>query len=195
MNSAGCIDSNEFTSWALPMDVLDWLNRFIKKQGIRSVIEAGSGLSTIWLASLMQDGILERSLSLEHDPSWYNYTRLKLKEKGLLQHADVQLCPLKQQTVTGQLTKWYDIIAIAPFPTDLILVDGPPGTSWILPRHPAPHLLKDWTKPGTWIVLDDYGRDPERETVRLWLDEFPALELVADVGIGKGLAVLRFRQA
>jgi hypothetical protein len=141
---------------------------------------------------MVREGRLDRVLSLEHDERWFEYCQFRLQEKNLIKHVDLQLCPLRQKPVQGYLVKWYDVEAIVPFPADLILVDGPPGTTWIHARHPAPHLLKGFMREGTWLVLDDYQRQQEREVVQMWLSEVPGLELRETINVGKGLAVLRW---
>lgn len=187
-----CINPKDFTNWALAPEALEWLAHFIQTQTIWSVIELGSGLSTILFAALQRDGLLERSLSLEHDANWYSHTIAQLKQKDLLDYAQVQLCPLRQVALHQELVKWYDITAIVPFTADLILVDGPPSHSDPLARQPAPHLLQPFIRSGTWIVLDDCQRQAEQETVTRWLKELPHLKLIETVAIDTGLALLRF---
>ncbi len=186
-----CLKPQEFTNWALTSQALLWIQQFIQVQDIRTIVECGSGLSTILFAAQK----LDRVLSLEHDFNWYTYTRHRLQEKGLLKYVDLQLCNLRQLALNRTLVKWYDIDAIASFPTDLILVDGPPGNSSLLARYPAPHLLKAFVKDGTWILLDDYYRLAETQIVALWLKEIPQLQLVKVVNLQYGLAVLRYHQA
>jgi hypothetical protein len=186
-----CLKPEEFTDWALSREALEWLGEFVISQGVRSIVECGSGLSTILFASMVREGRLDRVLSLEHDERWFEYGRDRLAEKGLVDAVDLRLCPLRQFPVNRYLVKWYDIQTIDPFPADLILVDGPPGTTWIHARHPAPHLLKGFMREGTWWVLDDYQRQQEREVVQMWLSEVPGLELRGAIPVGKGLAVLR----
>jgi glycosyltransferase involved in cell wall biosynthesis len=183
------IKPSEFTDWALTSESLEWISQFVKAVGIRKVIECGSGLSTILFGSFK----LEKVLSLEHDSNWYTYTCQRLQEKGLLEYVDLQLCPLQESILNGNSVKWYDIDNVSSFTADLILVDGPPQESSLRARYPAPHLLKAFIQPGTWLLLDDYYRDQETEIVNLWLKEIPELELIKVAPFKHGLAVLRYK--
>lgn len=188
---ASNLNPNEFTYWALPLDVLEWLEKFITDNNIKKIIECGSGLSTIFLGEMKKRKIIEHSLSLEHDDSWYNYLLERLQEKGLCDYTDLQLTPIKEQECLNSLRNWYDISQIQPFTTDLIIVDGPPGESMILARYPAPYLLKDFIQPGCWILIDDYYREQENHIVKLWCEELP-ISIYQTINIGKGLALCRY---
>ncbi|MBN3925619.1 glycosyltransferase [Nostoc sp. NMS4] len=183
------IKPSEFTNWALTSESLEWISQFVEAAGIRKVVECGSGLSTILFGSFK----LEKVLSLEHNSNWYTYTRQRLQEKGLLEYVDLQLCQLQESILNGNSIKWYDINNVSSFAADLILVDGPPQESSLRARYPAPHLLKAFIQPGTWLLLDDYYRDQETEIVNLWLKEIPELELIKVAPFKHGLAVLRYK--
>lgn len=183
------IKPSEFTNWALTSESLEWISQFVEAAGIRKVVECGSGLSTILFGSFK----LEKVLSLEHDSNWYTYTYQRLQEKGLLEHVDLQLCQLQESILNGNSVKWYDINNVSSFAADLILVDGPPQESSLRARYPAPHLLKAFIQPGTWLLLDDYSRHQETEIVNLWLKEIPELELIKVAPFKHGLAVLRYK--
>jgi predicted O-methyltransferase YrrM len=104
MTLPSCVNSNEFTEWALTSEALEWITQFVRTFGIQKVIECGSGLSTILFGGLK----LERVLSLEHDSNWYKYTRQRLQEKGLLECVDLQLCQLQKSVLNGTLINWYE---------------------------------------------------------------------------------------
>jgi predicted O-methyltransferase YrrM len=187
-----CVNPNEFTHWALAPAALVWIANLIQTHSIQTVLELGSGLSTILLAALKQQGKIQHTLSLEHDPHWHRYVIERLRQKGLQDHAQVQLCPLRQFPLNGELVKWYDPETIPPFTADLILIDGPPSQTDLLARHPAPHLLQSAIRPGTWMILDDADRPTEQAIIQRWLQEFPTLQWVEKVAIDTGLAILRF---
>jgi glycosyltransferase involved in cell wall biosynthesis len=186
------VNPNEFTNWALSTQALEWITQFIQTQGIKTVVELGSGLSTILLASLQQDGVIERSLTLEHDSKWYDKTVECLQQKGLQCYAQIYLCPLQQVVLNQKNVNWYGIKTLPYFIAGLILIDGPPEQNGLLARYPAPHLLKQFIQPGTWMILDDYHRQAERGIVKDWLAELPNLRLIEVVPIDTGLALLHF---
>lgn len=187
-----CVNPKEFTRWALAPAALEWIANLIQTQSIQTVLELGSGLSTILFAALQQQGKIRHTLTLEHDPHWHSYVIERLRQKNLQDHAQVQLCPLRQFPLKGELVKWYDPQAIPPFAAELILVDGPPNQTGLLARHPAPHLLQPSIRPGTWMILDDADRPNEQATIERWLQEFPTLQWIKTVSIDTGLAVFRF---
>jgi hypothetical protein len=174
----------------LPVEAVEWLCDFIVQRQIRAVVECGSGYSTIALAMLQQNNIIESSLSLEHDEGWWAYCLGYLNDRDLLSYADVRLRPLIKQQVHGRSLAWYGLHGLAPFPADLVLVDGPPshGNCWA--RYPAIACLAGFIRPGTWVVLDDAQRRAEQKVIRLWIEE--GLELVSSLTFNKStLAVLR----
>jgi glycosyltransferase involved in cell wall biosynthesis len=179
------IDSS---SWAMHSDSLDWVIKFIREKRISSVAECGSGSSTFAFANCG----LQSLLSLEHDERWLEHTRTRLEEKNLKSQVDLKLCPLRPTALNGFIVDWYDTEGITPFPADLVLVDGPPGNNKILSRYPAPHLLKAYFKPGTWLILDDWNRLQEKEVVKLWLREIPELKSLQTLETGTGLAVMQY---
>ncbi|MCY6494610.1 glycosyltransferase [Leptolyngbya sp. GGD] len=180
-------------AWALAPQALVWLEEFIQSQHIQSVVELGSGHSTISLAKFQQQGIISRSLTLEHDRYWHQDTLKQLEMKQLSNDVQIQHCPLQVQSVQGEPYLWYDFTQIISFATDLILIDGPPHTVGKLARYPALHQLKSFIQPGTWVILDDYHRSSERDTVKRWLQELPTLRLIETLPINTGLAVLQFQ--
>jgi predicted O-methyltransferase YrrM len=72
-----CVKSEEFTKCALTPESLAWIAQFIQDHNIRTITGAGSGLSTILLASMTKDNQISHALSLEHDPRWYEYNQLR----------------------------------------------------------------------------------------------------------------------
>lgn len=137
--------------------------------------------------------MIARSLTLEHDPYWQRDTCAQLQTQRLLEYAQIRHCPLKVQHIQSEPHVWYDTTQLIPFLADLILIDGPPHTVGRYARYPALHLLKSFIQPGTWIVLDDYHRLPEREIVKRWLKEVPTLRLMETITIDTGIAVLQFQ--
>lgn len=183
-------DLTGWSRWALPVEAVNWLCDFIVRHQVRTVVECGSGFSTIALAMLQQNNIIESSLSLEHDPDWWAYCYQRLSQQDLQAHADVRLRPLVKQQVHGRSLVWYGLHGIAPFPADLVLVDGPPshGNCWA--RYPAIACLAGFLRPGTWVVLDDAQRQAEQQVIRSWQKE--GLHLVGLLEFNKStLAILR----
>lgn len=134
----------------------------------RSIVECGSGNSTVFLARLLaQRGGAGHVHSIDHDARWAEATREALRREGLEHLADVSHAPL----VDG----WYDRGALpAVEAVDLLVVDGPPG--WDVAagapipgaREPALDVFRERLAPGATVVLDDIDREGERRIVAAW---------------------------
>lgn len=133
----------------------------------RTVVELGSGISTLVLGRLL-GRLGGRLVTVEHDGQWLGIVADLVAAAGVADAVDLRHAPL----VDG----WYDrsvvgkALADATAPIDLLLVDGPPA--WRpgaeMSRLPAadvlaPHLAADAT-----VVLDDIHRPGEQEIVRRW---------------------------
>lgn len=122
-----------------------------------NVMEAGSGLTTIILASL---GV--PVVALEHDLLWARKVR---RWTRWTRNATVLHRPLNR-------FDGYDWYGLQPgdLPTDvrLIVCDGPPGTT-----RGGRYGLIPIVRPskGTVVLLDDAARDSERAVLERWREE------------------------
>jgi hypothetical protein len=126
--------------------------------------------------------------SLEHDPVYAEKTRLLLGRYGLSDWATVLDAPL-QKGSDGAL--WYaeEVIREDIPPVELLVVDGPPASTASLARFPAlPRLISRMSE-NYLVMLDDADRDEEVETIRRWMDLFPALRK-EDLYCEKGAVLL-----
>jgi predicted O-methyltransferase YrrM len=163
--------------YALTADAAAVLARRIALRRPAIVVELGSGVSTILVASMLQQQGNGRIYSLDHDPAWAEETRRQIRAAGLQDQAEVLDAPLRQQDVDGRSVLWYDVPAkvndLAQI--DLLIVDGPPQATDPngLPRYPAlPRLLPQLSADAE-IFVDDARRPGETEMVRRWLERFP----------------------
>ena len=165
--------------WALnPTDLLALLH-LVERRRPALVVELGSGTSTLWLAYALER-IGGRIVSLDHDPRYAAKTREMLRAHGLDAVAEVRDAPLRQITVRDAEFDWYDVSAVTDLKDiDLLLVDGPPGSIGPLSRYPALTVLRPRLAPGATVVLDDFGREDERETLRRWVSEDGTLTVEA----------------
>jgi predicted O-methyltransferase YrrM len=130
----------------------------------RSVVECGSGKSTVYAARVLaQHGLDGHVHSLEHDPRWAEQTAGALARDGLERWATVIYAPL----VEG----WYDRVWLPEVASiDLLVVDGPPawtqGTERA--REPALDTFGGLLAPGATIVVDDAWRPGERAVIAAW---------------------------
>ncbi|MEV6581255.1 class I SAM-dependent methyltransferase [Streptomyces sp. NPDC051582] len=178
--------------WAAAPDLLLYLAEQIRSRRPSLVVEAGSGTSTLWLATALRAfGIPGRVVSLEHDAGYHERTVREADRLGLGDIAQVRLAPLEQHTVQGESWSWYAEAAWRDLSgCGLLFVDGPPGPTAPLARYPAVPLLAGALTPGALVVLDDYDRDEEKALVARWARQHPTwtLERLAH---RKGTAALR----
>ena len=179
------------SGWAAAPDLLRHLYDTVREQRPQLVVELGSGASTLVVAAALRDsGNGGRLVSLDHDRAWADRTRRFLDENALGSGVDLRLAPLVDVTVGGGTWRWYDPDQLPEGSVDLLIVDGPPAQPTQLTRYPAVPVLADQLRPGSIVVLDDYGRDDERAIVERWLAEHPTLTLQR-LPLAKGAAELR----
>lgn len=142
------------------------------------VIEAGSGISTIFMAYCFEKLGQGKSFSLEHLEPYAVETRRMLHEhKFTDSDAKILHTPLCEYKIKNDLYQWYNINDVSiPKPIDMIIVDGPPRKAGKLARYPILPLLHHHLSESAIILLDDANRDDEQAIVKLWLSEFPTLK-------------------
>lgn len=133
---------------------------------IGNIIECGSGISTLYLASVIKSKGNGHVYSIEDDQKWADITYAYLKQLNLENHCTIIVAPLKDLEVDGLETKWYDIfqneLNIPNESCGLLYVDGPKGKGENdLRRYPAIPQLKNYLKSGSKVFLDDADRAGE----------------------------------
>jgi len=165
-----------WSSWALPpRGLLDVLST-VRREDAKTIVECGSGVSTLHLAHALRALGRGHLFSLEEDPRWADHVRGMLEVNGLADWATVVTAPLAAQTHLGHTTRWYDLTAAALPPSpgiDLLLVDGPRGIKGQLARLGAVPALWERLSGAAIIYLDDADRPEEREIFKLWCEHFP----------------------
>jgi hypothetical protein len=166
-------------AWALRPEALALVRELIGA-GRTSVVECGSGLSTVTIARALRTVERGHVHALEHAPEFAATTRAALADEGLDGFATVIDAPL--------LDRWYDRGALDQLPAsgvELLLVDGPPAGERGIERsrHPALPELAGRLAPGAAIVLDDAEREGERQVLESWLAEFPITARPAPRGV------------
>lgn len=130
-----------------------------------TILECGSGLSTI-LLGLVAHRTGNKVWSLEHDPSWAKKVRSTLKRYGI---ESAELCETDLRDYGPYL--WYDPPKDRmPEDFSVVVCDGPPGKT-AGGRYGVLPIMKSHLKPGCVVLLDDAGREGEREIVARWAEE------------------------
>ena len=175
--------------WAASPDFLLVLADDVLSFGPRSVVECGSGVSTLVISRCLQRNGSGHLYSLEHDGYYASKTRELLENYGLGDWATVLDAPLQTRRTA---TPWYDEDALPKdlAPIEMLIVDGPPAAIAPLARYPAlPRLLPKMALHAR-VYLDDADREDEREVVRRWEQEFPEWHTAGDYRCEKGLRIL-----
>ena len=170
-------------------DFLFELVRAVQDCRPRLIVEAGSGLSSIWLGLAVTRWCPgARVVSLEHHDDYLAQTRREVVSQSLQQVVEIRRAPLTSQNSTGQL--WYDQAAWSDLSQiDLLIVDGPPGSTGPLARYPALPLLRSRLSSPAVIILDDTSRPAEQDVIARWREEF-GIE-ATDLGGPRGVTRLQ----
>lgn len=147
--------------WAIDALSIDRLVELVRAKRPSTVVEFGSGTSTVVLASLLaerhKDG--PRLVSFEQDPGWAEHTRAALAERGLDRVATVIQLEVGERSdgPPGYLMTAEADELLSRLAPQLILVDGPTldsGASRLGALDlVAPHLRTD-----AMVLLDDARR-------------------------------------
>lgn len=129
-----------------------------------SIVEFGSGSSTLLFADYARRHGSVKVVSLEHNPEYAARTKLMLKQRGLERHVKLITCGL-----TG--ANWYDWWPKTSEKVDFVLVDGPPGD--LNSRREALPAMWTWLAPEFELWLDDAQRPNERAALDWWTLKFP----------------------
>jgi predicted O-methyltransferase YrrM len=162
--------------WAASPDLLLSFVQAIQGKPGATVVECGSGLSTVWMGLALRAMGTGRGVALEHEQEFRDKTLDAVERHGLEDWVEVRLAPLVPVTIGKDTFSWYTTDALADVRSiDVLLVDGPPALTGPLARYPAVPVLMDRLVDGARILLDDTIRPEERAASDRWLEEFPRL--------------------
>ena len=135
------------------------LFRVIRENRLETIVELGSGQSTILIDRIKPAGT--RHVCYEDDPDWFDRVRPDLTD------TDYRLRGLTSVEIEGRVHRWYSDVEPTDF--DLLLVDGPWGTRhWS--RVGCVPLIERNTRRDFVIIFDDSNRPGEAETVSYVLE-------------------------
>ena len=185
-----------FGSMAMEPDAVLGILDHARSNHCDTIVECGSGISTLLIGRLLKQAGHGRIYSLEQDADWHRLMTQLVQRAGLddqvvLLHAPLEL-PLDDAGQDG----WYNRSVVEGLigrveTIDLLIVDGPRSVSEHS-RYPAlgafwPRLTED-----SLVILDDANRPFERALLERWTHEFP-LEVQPVSPSGRGQAYIRIR--
>lgn len=163
-----------FRGWAASPDFLLETVREMERTRPETVLETGSGTSTVIIGLYLKKAGRGKLTSLEHSPEYYEKTRQMLDLHELGDYVDLVHAPIAETGIEGKQWKWYDLEKVdLPDRIDLIVVDGPPEQIQKDARFPAIPLLRNSIHSKTVILVDDGRRDGEKNAVEGWLRFLP----------------------
>jgi predicted O-methyltransferase YrrM len=126
-------------TWAASEDLLLWLAGDVLEHRPRTVVDLGSGQSSVWMAAAMRTaGYDGRVIGVDHDEFFAQGTRELARRHGVEDWLTVIHAPLREQVIEGRSVRWYDLDALAGIDDiDLLCIDGPPGQGTSHARWPA----------------------------------------------------------
>lgn len=180
-----------WTEHAITPESLALLRHLVDSLDLETVLELGSGTSTLVLANDFRRKGRGHVTSIDDDARWAGQTARKVRDHGLDGFAEVRVAPLVPVETSGRAGHWYDVSFLDEGRRfDLIFVDGPPA--WrgdAQARMPALHRLRRHLSDRGVLVLDDAARSGERAIAQQWRQAFPDLHF-RHVPVGRGLLVV-----
>ena len=176
-SAARLVSALPHSHWAMHPASLVELDALLWREQPRTIVECGSGLSTVVLANY---AVLSGAqvVTLDHDKRFRRTTLDLLRRHDLEGVVDLRHAPLY-----GSPPRYH---ADLPNDIDLALIDGPPqrhgGRAAMLP-HLLPRMSERWM---AW--LDDYERPEEQAIVAEWKREHKIA--VRSTAIPRGTAIL-----
>ena len=165
--------------WAASVDILAEMIRLIDARRPELVVELGSGLSTVVIASKLRQIGSGRLVSIDHDSEYAALTQAYLRANQVEDVVDLRLAPLVRDPVHAPEVPWYDTGQLSDLRrVDMLIVDGPP----MPPVHPlvrAPSLPYFRSRlRGAWcVLLDDADRPGKQEILANWQRLFPDIDV------------------
>lgn len=180
--------------WAVWPDFLSTLYTLIREKQPRLIVELGSGVSTLVSGYALRQNGGGRIVSLDHSDDWLQATGTHIERHGVGDYVELRHAPLQAVDVRGRSALWYDTRQTADLrDIDILVVDGPPGSTQPMARYPALPLLFDRLSPDAVILVDDANRDDEQRMVKQWLTLFDGLD-AEFLRLGQGAYVLKHKQ-
>jgi len=170
-------------SWAASPDVLLTLLHHAKQSNPKTILDLGSGMSTLVLAV---SAPASKIISIDNSAEYAEKTRALLTTHSI-SNVEIRVAPL---TPHSSGVDWYDVSKLADLSDiDLLFIDGPPGSKNDRARHPALYECLSKLSPRAVIVIDDAGRDGEKDMAQEFAKALPShtLEFLSHE---KGTAVL-----
>lgn len=162
--------------WALCAETIDYLMEYIRIQRPLSILEFGSGTSSLALAWVMNrlHGPSDRAYvySIDQSATYIQKAKDLLARHGLLRHVRFLQADLIDQQIGSVNTTCYHLPApvlhrfFEGVHPDCVVIDGPAGHNGV--RFGTIPLVRNYVSSRASIFLDDGLRDSELDTADQW---------------------------
>jgi len=153
---------------SINVETLLFLKDAIDEYDLSSVLEFGSGVSTMFWSEYLIDGMV---VSIENSRRYRKITASRLNDnaaKTVVKFAPLRIMKLFNcHYISYRINRWLKKEYSGQI-FDLVLIDGPPG--YLLAREATLLQSLPYIDSNTLIVLDDAERPEEKETVKRWGD-------------------------
>jgi predicted O-methyltransferase YrrM len=168
---AALVESLPVGAWAVDAPAIDRLVELVRAEEPPTIVEFGSGTSTVILATLLRQihGEGRRLVSFEQDKVWADHTVAALAERGLDDTARVVHLPVGEwehgppsYLLTDEARE-----LLAELSPRLVFVDGPTLVSGAS-RLGAAEIVAPYLREDATLLLDDALRDAELSIAEAW---------------------------
>ncbi len=167
----------QMRDWAISPDFARIVVGLVLARKPKTILECGSGVSTLLMAYCIRELGQGHIWSLEHDPAYGDITRKMLEAHDLGDASTIIDAPLKEISLYGRIWKWYDTASLGDIgPIDLLVIDGPPQKTQRMARYPALPVLGESLNDDAIVILDDASGRRGKPTARAWKKEFVGFE-------------------
>lgn len=178
----------------LPLNIGRWagnysffyvLHRILKDTNQKAILELGLGESSKFVSACLKSyGKTSKHTIVEHDEEW---KRQFTKGFTLEANSEIEIFPLEEKEYNNEKYNAYDGLLQKDFSEyTLFIVDGPFGTPRYS-RFDIVEIVRTFEKNKEFVILvDDYNRDGEEETVKVLLDLFKEKNMNYKIGVFKG---------
>ena len=159
----------------------------------KTIVEIGSGTSTIVIARVMQILGIEdlHHVSIDHEEYFLEISKRYAEANEVASRIKFSHCPLGLDEKTG--LSWYSGVekVVGSRAIELLVIDGPPAYEQgkETAREPALDILYRHLATNCVVILDDANRPGERSVVSNWMARYPEFRL-RRIESGKGMVVL-----
>ena len=195
---AAVLEGLPLGEWSMTMAAIDFLLNEVERLRPHTILEFGSGASTLALACIMRGlyggSKTPRIFSVDQSPQYVQQLESRLRFHGLHESVRFMTAPLISQIIQHVKTDCYQLHEqdlyefFGPSRPDLVVVDGPAADHG--GRFGTIPLVRKFLSDRAWIYMDDALRDSELSIADWW----DRLGYVTDCGVrwlGKGLLTAR----